>query len=117
MGNFRFDWRWIALFAVLIVLANSRSLPWPIITITMGGGGIYLLVLAWQVWNGGNLRRPPPSSRVTYWRGQRIETSGPPRRAPFSDLAGIGPALIYGLIGLALTLGAVVVALNGLGIS
>jgi hypothetical protein len=41
---------------------------------------------------------------------------GPPRRVRRPNLSEIGPVLIYALIGLALVLAGIVVALRGLGI-
>lgn len=116
MRSFRFDWRWVALIAVVAVMANGRGLPWPITALTMGGAGGYLLYMAWLAYSGGRPRRHRDTTRVTYWRGQRIETSAPARRAPTLSLGTVGPLLVYGLVGLALLLGAAAVAMRGLGV-
>ena len=114
MGNFRFDWRWVVGIGVLIVLANSRALPWPLTALVVGGAGAWVLAMGWKAWvrAGG----PPSRSRVTYWRGQRIEVA-PERRGPalprWSD---IGPAAIYFIIGGVLVLAGVTIALRALGI-
>lgn len=115
MGSFRFDWRWVALIGVVAVLANSRALPWPLTALTMAGGGGYLLYLAWASGGGRGPRGRRDTTRVSYWRGQRIETTGPVRRSPAIDLSALGPLLVYGLVGLALLLAALVVTLRGLG--
>ena len=114
MGNIRFDWRWLAVIGVLVVLANAGRLPWPATALVVGGGGAWLLVQGWRVWvrAGG----APSRSRVTYWRGQRFEVA-PPRHGPalprWSD---IGPAALYFILGGLLVLSAITIALRGLGI-
>jgi hypothetical protein len=113
VGRFRFDWRWVGLIAFVALLANAGRLPWQAIALALGGGGAYVLTIGWRTWArpGGALGR----GRVTYWRGQRIET--PPRRgAALPRLGDIGPAAIYFLIGGALILAAVAIVLNNLGI-
>jgi hypothetical protein len=111
VGRFRFDWRWVGLIAFVALLANAGRLPWQAIALALGGGGAYVLTIGWRAWTrpGGALER----GRVTYWRGQRIET--PPRRgASMPRLRDIGPAAIYFLIGGALILAAVAIVLNNL---
>lgn len=109
MSHTRFDWRWVALIALVVLLANSSFIPWPLIVLALAGGGGYLLYMGWNVWSGGTTS----AKRVTYWRGQRIETpakSGtglPPWRA-------IVPALLYLLIGAAFLLSAVAILLKQL---
>jgi len=114
LGRIQFDWRWVALILFVALLVNANRLPWQIIALVLGGAGGYLLVLGWRVWAhaGGS----PTRSRVTYWRGQRIETA-PPRRGPalprWSD---IGPAAIYFLLGGVLVLAALTIILQRLGV-
>ena len=112
MGGFRFDWRWVGLIVFVALLANAGRLPWPAVALALGGGGAYVLTVGWRAWtrSGGG----PSRGRVTYWRGQRIET--PPRRGIAMPRFGdIGPAAIYLLIGGALVLAAVAITLNALG--
>lgn len=107
-------WRWLALIVLVIVLTNSRALPWPLVTLILGMAAAYLLREGWIVWRraGG----PPTRSKVTYWRGQRIEV-GPSRAGPaLPDIRSIGPALIYLIPGLILTLVAVALVLRGVGL-
>ena len=113
MSKVRFDWRWVAAIVVIAVLAGAGRLPWYVTTLVAGGSGIWLLVVGWQAWvrSGG----PPSRGRVTYWRGQRIETA-PVRRGPamprWSD---IGPAVPYLIFGGILLLTAIVIALQAFG--
>lgn len=108
MYRFRFDWRWVALIAIVALIANGGALPWLVLVLVLAGSGVYLLYQGWNVWTGG---RPTTSDRVTYWRGQRIETSAP-RRVNIPSFRTIGPAVIYLVIGAALTLAALVVVLR-----
>jgi len=114
MGNIRFDWRWVALIVFVALLVNAGRLPWPVVALTLGGGGAYLLAQGWRAWtrSGG----APSRSRVTYWRGQRIE-AGPARRGPalprWND---IGPAAIYLLLGGLFLLAAITVILSRFGV-
>ncbi len=111
MQNLSFKY-WIIIIGFLVVLANGRSLPWPIITLTLGGSGIALLVLAWRA--AGWSRIGAGGGRVTYWRGQRIEMPGRP--LPRRIGADIWAAITYALIGLALVAAALVVVLERSGI-
>jgi hypothetical protein len=66
------------------------------------------------VWARGGA--PISRSRVTYWRGQRIELD-PQRRGPaLPRMSDIGPAAIYLLLGGVLVLAALAIALRNLGI-
>jgi hypothetical protein len=103
----------VALIAFVALIANAGRLPWQLVALVLGGVGAYILSLGWRAWihAGGSASR----SRVTYWRGQRIEVA-PQRRGPaLPRLGDIGPALIYLLLGGALVLAAVAMLLNALG--
>ncbi|MFN8501709.1 hypothetical protein [Kouleothrix sp.] len=50
MRNIRFDWRWVGVIAVLVVLTNSGRLPWPVTALAVGAGGAWLLYMGWRVW-------------------------------------------------------------------
>ncbi len=100
MGRVRFDWRWIALPVLLLVLANAGRLPWPLTALALALPGGYTLWLAWCAL-GLNLGTGS-TRRVTYWRGQRIETDGPPRRYRPRSFAEFVPALAYLVLGVAL---------------
>ncbi len=115
MPALRFDWRWLALFAIIIVLANTRSLPWPLTALALALPAGWLLYQAAQTL-GISLPGGRPSTRVTYWRGRRIETSGPPRRNALWDRANLAPGLLYGVVGLALALAALAVVARNLGV-
>lgn len=113
MNWLRSYWHWLALVGVILVLANSQNLPWPLVVALLGAAAAYLLRHGWLVWvrAGG----PPSRAKVTYWRGQRIET-GPQRGGPaLPDVRHIGPALIYLFFGGVLALVAGAIALQNLG--
>lgn len=113
MNRYRFDWRWIALVAVIAVLASSQRLPWFVTALILGGGGVYLLRMGWQAWTGRG--GAPSRSRVTYWRGQRIDLA-PQRRGPaMPRMSDIGPAVVFLLIGGAMVLGAASLVLGRAG--
>lgn len=118
MNRIRFDWRWVAVIGFVALLANARSLPWPIIALTFAVPGGYLLWLAWSAWKrGGGWADGNASTRVTYWRGQRIETPASSKRyRPARHWDDLAPVVIYGLFGLILALAALVVTLDGLGL-
>jgi len=113
VGRFRFDWRWVGLIAVLIIVSGANRLPWPIVALALGAGGFYLLRYGWQVWAGTGGGR---GGRVVYWRGQRIEVnkSRGPSLPSWRDIA---PAAIYLLLGGVLALAAVSIVLRGVGIT
>jgi hypothetical protein len=115
MQNMRFDWRWLALIVAIAVIVAGPSIPWPILALTLGGGGAYLLFMGWKVWSGGSMGGGGGRSRVTYWRGQRIELPPEPRRSSLPSLSGILPALIYLLLGGALVLGALGIVIQQMG--
>jgi hypothetical protein len=118
MRGFRFDWRWVALIVFVAILANARSLPWFVTAAVLGGSGGYLLWLAWRSWGGGGGwgGRRADTGRVTYWRGQRIETPGAARRYRSRSWEELAPVAIYGLIGAALVLAALSLLLRALGV-
>lgn len=114
MGQLHFDWRWIAVIAVLVVLVSYRQIPWPVIALVLGGGGIYLLRTGWQTWTryGGR----PGGRRVTYWRGQRIELEREARGPRLPRWRDIGPAIIPLLLGGVMLLGAITLVLDAVGL-
>ncbi|MGB9737847.1 MAG: hypothetical protein C0184_08395 [Chloroflexus aggregans] len=114
MPALRFDRRWIALLIIIVVLANTRSLPWPLTALALAIPAGWLLYQAAQTL-GIDLPGTRSSTRVTYWRGRRIETSGPPRRF-IVNRANLVPGLLYGVFGLALALAALAVVTRNLGV-
>jgi hypothetical protein len=114
LGNMRFDWRWIAVIALIVVMVNSASIPWQVTALALGAGSGYLLYQGWLIWrrSGG----PPTRTRVTYWRGQRYEV-GPTRPGPaLPSLSGIRPAAGHLFVGGVLALAAVAIVLGALGV-
>ena len=105
-----FDWRWIGLIAVVVVLASSRQLPWPIVALALAASGAYVLFYGWRVWGGAGVRR----SRVTYWRGQRIEVTEARRGFAIPPLRAIVPALLYLVVGAVLFLAGISIVVEQL---
>ncbi|MGQ9925516.1 MAG: hypothetical protein ACUVS4_01475 [Chloroflexaceae bacterium] len=114
MHGFRFDWRWLVLIGLIAILANARSLPWFVTALALAVPGGYLLMLAWRTWEGTGGRSGGNGRRVTYWRGQRIETHGPPRRVRPETWSAIAPILIYAIGGMVLMLAALAVVARAL---
>jgi hypothetical protein len=114
MGRFQFDWRWLMLIGLIVVLANARLLPWPVVALALGGVGGWLLWLAWGMWQGGG-RIGGDRANVTYWRGQRIERPGPARRLRPATWTEIAPLALAALFGGALLLAALAVVLRAFG--
>jgi hypothetical protein len=114
MDLFRSYWRWIALIGLIIILTNSRSIPWPVVVLALGAAAGYLLREGWLIWQRSGGR--PTRSTVKYWRGQRIEV-GPKRAGPaLPDIRQIGPALLYFFFGGVLALVAGAIALQRFGV-
>ncbi|HMO59778.1 MAG TPA: hypothetical protein PKA05_01660 [Roseiflexaceae bacterium] len=114
MGSRRFDWRWVALIVLLVVLVNRANLPWQLVVVAVAAGGGYLLREGWRIWRlyGGQ----PARTRVQYWRGQRYE-SGPARPGPaLPDWSGLKPAVLHLIFGMILLLIALALLLQSLGL-
>ncbi|MEN9936790.1 MAG: hypothetical protein RLZZ387_3369 [Chloroflexota bacterium] len=114
LNNIRFDWRWVALIALIILVVNSASIPWYVTALALATGGGYLLYEGWLIWRryGG----APSRSRVTYWRGQRYEVR-PTRRGPtLPDTRGLRPAGAHLFFGGILALAALAVMLRAIGL-
>lgn len=111
MNRMQFDWRWLILIALIAILANARSLPWPVVALALGGSGAWLLWQAWLLWSGGG-RTGSSARRVTYWRGRRIEQGGPPPPPWSGNWFAVAPAALVALLGVILLLAALVVLLR-----
>lgn len=92
-----FDWRWIGAIAVIVLLTQIRFMPPYVTGLVLAVGGGYFLSIGWKAWMRGG--GSSGSRRVTYWRGQRIET--PPARRSFSAPRGrdLGQSVLFLLIG------------------
>jgi hypothetical protein len=115
MRGLRFDWRWLILIGFIAILANARALPWPVIALTFAAAGGFLVTMAWRSWGlGGSWGGRSGPKRVTYWRGERVEIPGPPRRYRPTTWSEIAPVVVYGVIGISLLLAALAVTLQAL---
>lgn len=108
MRNLPFDSRWLVLILLLLFVLNARGLA-GVVLLAVGAGWAIQAALS-------SLRISAPQisgTKVTYWRGQRIETRLAPtqrvRSVPFTQLA-IG--VFYLLIGVGMAYTAVVLFLR-----
>jgi predicted membrane metal-binding protein len=99
------NWRWIVLIVIVAILFYGRLLPSFVLVLALAGGGAYLLYRGWQVWSGA------AGSRVTYWRGRRIELPAE-RRDGATQPRTAGAALLYLLPGCVLVLVAMTMLLR-----
>ena len=70
MNTINFDWRLISVILVLLLVIFSRSPQTNIVVLAIGAG--WALQAGLAPWRGS--RGVLGSSKVTYWRGQRIVT-------------------------------------------
>jgi hypothetical protein len=113
MMRMNFDWRWVGLIAILIVVTAGNRIPAPLVALALGGAGGYLLWEGWKIWSRSGGRGS--GRRVVYWRGQRVEMGGQSRRPALPSFRGIGPAAIYLLLGGVLSLAALSLVFRQLG--
>lgn len=97
-----FDWRWIGVIAIIVLLTQIRFLPPYVSALLLAGGGGYFISIGAKAW----LRGGGGGKKVTYWRGQRTETA--PERRSFTIPHGrtLWQSVVYLLIGGVLVLGA-----------
>ncbi len=115
MGRTSFDWRWIVLIFVALIFLGQVNLRFsPAVGVVLLALGAYWAIgaglSAWR--DRGSLLG---SSKVTYWRGQRIElprNSSPARRLRLRAPA--GTSLLISIFYLALGAGFVFAAVRSL---
>ena len=107
MGRTSFDWRWIILIVIALMffgqlrLAPSSELG----IVLLGLGGYWAIQAGLGAWRSGGATLG--STKVTYWRGQRLEIPQT-RRQRFRTPAAtpLLVALVYMAMGVGLLLGA-----------
>ena len=112
MNRMRIDWRWVAVIGVVAALANSRSLPWPVVSAMLVAVGGYIGYLGWTSLGYGR----SSGRRVTYWRGQKYELLDDRRSLRVPRWRELLPMLPHAVLGLALILAGVAVLTRGLGL-
>ena len=96
MNTINFDWRLIAVILVVFLVLFSRNPQTNIVVLAIGAG--WALQAGLAPWRGS--RGVLGSSKVTYWRGQRIVTKPKARaRIAISPMQTLVSAL-YLLLGL-----------------
>lgn len=116
MGRTSFDWRWIVIIFVALIFFGQVNLRFsPAVGVVLLALGAYWAIQAglssWRQ-RGGPLLG---SSKVTYWRGQRIEI--PRNESPMRRLrlrAPVGTSLLVSLFYLILGAGFVFAAVRSL---
>ncbi len=106
MNTVNFDWRLVAVLLVLFLMLFSRNPQTNIVVLAIGAGWAIQAGLA--PWRGS--RGVLGSSKVTYWRGQRIVTkqrSGG-RGIGLSPVQ-IGVSLLYLTLGLGMVFAAIAI--------
>jgi hypothetical protein len=108
VGRTDFDWRWIVVIVVALMFFGQLSLsPSPILgVVLLGLGGYWALQAGLAPWrNRGSLLG---NTKVTYWRGQRIEMKQP-RRSRWTAPATtpLLVSLVYLVLGIGFWLGAI----------
>ena len=98
MNTLNFDWRWIGVILILILIF-SRD---PRTDIVVGAiGAAWMIQAGLEPWRAGRTS-VLGSTKVTYWRGQRIETKVPARaRLRSVSSVQIAASVVYLLIGVA----------------
>lgn len=118
MGRTSFDWRWVVIiFIALMFLGVVRlSIPPVVGVLLLALGGYWAIQAGLSSWRerggGGPLLG---NTKVTYWRGQRIElprNQSPARRLRLRTPAGTG--LLVSVFYLVLGAGFVFAAVRGL---
>lgn len=118
MGRTSFDWRWVVIiFIALIFLGVVRlSFPPAVGVVLLALGGYWAIQAGLNLWRdragGGPLLG---NTKVTYWRGQRIElprNQSPARRVRLRAPAGTG--LLISIFYLVLGAGFVFAAVRSL---
>lgn len=115
MGRTTFDWRWIVLIFVALIFLGQVNLRFsPIVGVVLLAVGAYWAIQAglgsWRSGGGGSVLG---SSKVTYWRGQRIEL--PSRGSPVRRLrTPAGTTLLVSIFYLVLGAGFVFAAVRSL---
>lgn len=103
MNTTNFDWRWLGVILILLfVLFPSRETR-----IVLGFiGAAWMIQAGLEPWRGGR-SSVLGSTKVTYWRGQRIETKVP-ARARLRSVSSLQTAasVVYLLLGVAIGLAA-----------
>ena len=103
-----FDWRWIVVIVVALLFFGQVNLSLsPIVGVALLGlGGYWALQAGLTPWRGrgGSLLG---STKVTYWRGQRIEMKQP-RRSRFAVPAttSLAVSVLYLVVGAGFWIGA-----------
>lgn len=101
MNTTNFDWRWIGvIFLILMVLPLLRQVNLTAVPV-LAIGAAWMIQSGLEPWRAGRTN-VLGSTKVTYWRGQRIETKVPARtRVRSVSSIQMVVSVLYLLIGVA----------------
>jgi small-conductance mechanosensitive channel len=77
VNTINFDWRWIGVIFLILMLLPLRGQVNLTAVPVLAIAAAWLILSALEPWRAG--RSSFSSTKVTYWRGQRIETRQPAR--------------------------------------
>lgn len=97
MNTTNFDWRWVGVILILLLVLTADTRTGIVVAAI---GAAWMIQAGLEPWRGGR-SRSLGSTKVTYWRGQRIETkvSARARLRSVSSLQ-IVVSVLYLLLGL-----------------
>ncbi|HEY0607509.1 MAG TPA: hypothetical protein VGD58_31615 [Herpetosiphonaceae bacterium] len=104
MNTTNFDWRWVGVILILILIFTSDRRT----DIVLGAiGAAWMIQAGLEPWRAGRTS-VLGNTKVTYWRGQRIETKVPARtRIRSVSSLQMAASAVYLLIGVASGLAAI----------
>lgn len=109
LGRMNFDWRWIVLVVLALMFFGQFSLRVsPVASgLLLALGGCWAIMVGLEPWRRGR-GALLGNTKVTYWRGQRIEMRQPGRaRLRTPPTTSLIVSILYLVVGVGLVLGAV----------
>ncbi len=113
MNTMNVDWRAVVVILLVLLFIFSRNPAVDVVLLTVGAA--WALQSGLGPWRGG--RSPLGSTKVTYWRGQKIVTKQPPR-ARLRSVGGLQltVSVLYIVLGLGMAYAAIVSFLRLVGV-
>ena len=103
MNNINFDPRWLFVIVLVLILLNPGGLAGVVVLAIGAGWAIQAGLAPWRM-NMGRIS----GTKVTYWRGQRIETrQAPTQRLRMLPITKLLVAVLYLTLGLGMAYAAI----------